>query len=110
MINFNEYKITSKAVYSMDYYDFERMVKKELASLVECPDLENYDFVASIECGNDSCHEFGSDTLYFKEQDEIDFLEKIKKGIFHTHTSTIVDFLMFKEVIPKGLYVIDVCW
>jgi len=110
MINFNEYEITSKAVYSMDYFDFDRLVKAELPKLAECPDVEKYEFAASVEASNDSSHEFGSNTLYFTEKDEISFLENLKKGIWRVSTHDIIDFLMYKEVLPKGEYIISVSW
>jgi len=110
MINFNEYEITSKAVYSMDYFDFNRLVKTELPKLAECPDIEKYEFVASVEAHNDSSHELGSNTLYFTEKDKVDFLEKLKKGIWHVNTDDIIDFLMYEGVLPKGEYIINVSW
>ena len=110
MINFNEYSITSKAVYSMDYFDFNRLVKAELPKLAECPDIEKYEFLASVQASNDSSHEFGSDTLYFTEKDKIDFLEDLKEGIWNVSTDEIIDFLMYEEVLPKGEYIISVCY
>lgn len=47
MINLNEYGIVSKAVYKIDYDDFENLVKAELPKIAECKDIEEYSFVAA---------------------------------------------------------------
>lgn len=110
MINFNEYEITSKAVYSMDSFEFDRLVKAELPKLVECPGIDGYDFVASVGACNGSSREFNSETFYFNEKEELIFLEELKKGILYVGTHDIIDFLMYKEALPKGNYIISVCW
>lgn len=110
MINLNKYNITSKAVYTLDYSDFESLVIEELPKLVNCKNIEKYSFVAAEECGNDSSHEFGSNNPTF-EDDDFDYLiEKLNNGDYQFVNGDIVDFLMHKEIIPRGEYIISVCW
>lgn len=110
MINLNTYGIVSRAVYKMDYGDFEDLVKEELPKLTECKDIEKYSFVAAEECGNDSTHDFGTNEPSFKDDDFEDLLEKLKEGRYWFVNDDIVNFLIYKEVIPRGEYIIDVCW
>lgn len=110
MINLNTYGIVSKAVYKMDYGNFEDLVKVELPKLAECKDIEEYSFVAAEECGNDSTHDFGTNEPSFKDDDFEDLLEKLKEGRYWFVNNDIVNFLIYKEVIPRGEYIIDVCW
>lgn len=110
MINFNEYGITTKAIYSMDSFEFDRLVKAELPKLAECPDIENYNFVANVGAYNGSAREFDSETFYFDEKEEASFLEELKKGILYVGTHDILDFLIYKEALPNGDYIISVCW
>lgn len=37
-------------------------------------------------------------------------LEKLKKGRYSFINDDLVNFLIHKEVIPRGEYIIDVCW
>lgn len=110
MINLNEYGIVSKAVYKIDYGDFEDLVKAELPKIAECKDIEEYSFVAAEECGNNSTHDFGTNEPNFKEGYFNDMLEKLKKGRYSFINDDLVNFLIHKEVIPRGEYIIDVCW
>lgn len=110
MINLNEYGIKSKAVYYLDYGDFENLVVKELPKITECKDIEDYSFVAAEECGNDSTHEFGENDPDFEDGDFDYLIQKLKEGNYRGVNHDIVNFLIYKEVIPRGEYIIDVCW
>lgn len=58
-----------KTVYiEMDYYEFEELVEKHFG-------VKNYEFVADIECGNDSSHTFNIKDEAFAERGLCGFLE-----------------------------------
>lgn len=107
------------AVIEEDYYNFEQLVNDYFKTHHGfTPNDKNaprghqeYSFVATEECGNDSDHKFSIDG----ELDEwdIESIDKViaEKNFVHTPSNyAMLNYLCSKGVIEAGDYLIRVCW
>jgi hypothetical protein len=95
-------EITKETINSIDYGDLEEFIKQVY-------NIKDYSFVLIQECGNDSSHEFTADG----EIDEFDLEDaaKIRSGEIDLYqNSLLLNCLVADGYIPKGDYVIRVCW
>jgi hypothetical protein len=87
----------------MDYYEFEELVEKHFGR-------NDYEFVADVECGNDSSHTFNIkkeplDTWGRKEFDEWKLTGKGRYLASHILTE-----LVNMGILDEGEYLINVSW
>lgn len=89
----------------VEYGDFEALV-------METYDLDEWSFVADIECGNDSSHDFTideDDTVSPWDKDKIrKFIES--NGTTGYMTQALLADMHNKGLISPGNYLIQVCW
>jgi len=72
--------------------------------------LKEFEFVAVEEAANDSSYTFNV-TGKMGEWDEKEMKELMEKKGFGSFTTRIIlDYLASKDLIPKGTYLINVCW
>ncbi len=72
--------------------------------------LKEFEFVAVEEASNDSSYTFHvtGEQDKWDEEEMKEILEKKDFGSFTTRR--ILDYLASKDLIPKGNYLINVCW
>jgi len=72
--------------------------------------LKEFEFVAVEEAANDSSYTF-SVTGKLDEWGEEEIKELLEREEFGEFTTRrILDYLASKDLIPKGTYLINVCW
>lgn len=97
--------------YELDYYDFGNIVKDFYG-------VKDYEFVADVECGNDSDHEYNAKpydltTEYGQKMAECgrrDIEKFINTNRYSYIASTLLRDLVTKGALPQGRYLINVCW
>lgn len=103
-----------KLVIKMDDRTFEKLIKQEIPKLVNVPDIDEYEFVAHEESGNDVSHSFNASGLYKYYQDkENPFEYEIKQwesGNLHYQAGNFVHFLVYKGVLEPAEYIVSVSW
>lgn len=96
-------KSSKKVMFEVDYGDFERFVKETYG--------QDYNFVASEECGNDSVHDFNvndKEALDEYDQEKLDTFKTT--GRYSFLNRTILQDLVNHDLIEPGNYLISVCW
>ena len=89
-------------IMTVDYSDLEDFVKQVYKA-------EDYDFVATEECGNDSQHSFSIDGKISKS-DQKD-ADQIRQGIINSYQNyLLLNTLCADGYIEPGEYLIEVCW
>jgi hypothetical protein len=93
---------TKKTVIEMDWNELEEIVNKTYG-------INNYNFVASMECGNDSAHQF--DVSKIEKPDEW-YMKQIAdiKNNPNVSPYAIMQDLVNRGAIEPGDYLITVCW
>lgn len=96
-------ELTKKVIYKVSYQALERFIKEVY------PEMKNYSFVASQECGNDCSFTFNVGEKWLDDPDQ---WEKYKKGIIKTdyNNYTIINGLCADKHIKPGEYLVEVCW
>lgn len=97
-------------VYTIDYNEFEKLVKDTYK--------QDYNFVADMECSNDSEHLFrdiGNESLYVENKilskwEIQDINTFIKTGRYCHMAETLLEDMAMKKVLPPGNYLIEVSW
>ena len=101
-----EIKMETKEVlyHTIDCYEWERVVNEFYKP------TPKWDFVSNHEANNDSDYSFDVDGKI--EDYEEKELEKFKANSNRTGwiTQTLLDDLCRQGLIPKGVYLIQVCW
>ena len=88
--------------YYVDYTDLHQYFKDTLGI--------DYRIVAAEECSNDSSLHYSVDGKDFTEYDA-ETLKSMQAGNWHPYqTGMLLNFLAYRLKIPKGEYVIEVCW
>jgi hypothetical protein len=82
--------------YELTYRDFEKLVRE-----VYGPEAGRYEFVADMECGNDSQHSFTTESYHGVNSP--DFSKSYITADIIAHLASIGE-------IPEGEYLITVCW
>lgn len=90
--------VRSFSYYQMSCSDFEQLVNSYFG-------IEDFDFVRSRECTNDSVH-----TFIVKRADAEVYPLKNEWHYSHDAVYTALGHLCADGVIPEGAYLIDVCW
>lgn len=94
-----------KLMIEMDYDEFENIVTNQYK-------VNDYSFVATEECGNDSDHTFsvsGIEPLDKYETEKLlEFIEKNGGTCYVNHT--LFQDLVNKGVLEPGEYIVKVCW
>ena len=95
-------KFIKKVVFEVESYDFEDFIKREYG--------KDYSFVADIECGNDSVHEFEIDakSKINSRSKDVDLFRKT--GHYHYLARVLLEDLANRKLIEYGTYIIQVCW
>lgn len=89
-------KMKTETIHEVKYHDFEEFVKKIY------PELKDYSFVETQECGNDSVHRFHAADGDWDEYAEKDW-PKVRNY-------TLFSKLVLDGHLQEGVYVVDVCW
>jgi hypothetical protein len=121
-------KIETKTIHKIYYADFEALVNDpetygfeehatNIGGHIQMR-RKAYDFVADIECGNDSSHEYDGitkteaakefESSYYREEFEDWKNSNAKTGLGSAHL--ILLDLVQRDLIPEGDYIIWVCW
>lgn len=96
-------KASKKVMFEVDYGDFERFVKETYG--------QDYSFVASEECGNDSVHNFNvTEKEALDEYDQKRLATFKELGSYSFFNRTILQDLVNRDLIEPGNYLISVCW
>lgn len=102
-------RMKDKTFHVLEDNEFDQLVAEKLGILYEC--------VAENEWNNDSCYSTSNikksdaESEFFKQYDLPEIEEAIAKkdgsGLdFHQ----ILEYMVWKEMIPEGNYLIEVCW
>ncbi len=92
----------TKTVTEIDYRELETLVEEKLG-------FKDYSFVATEECGNDSTHEFSVNGVL--DVWEEGYVKEWERGEQPLYTNgAILNKLCQKGFIPKGEYLVGVCW
>ena len=95
-------KLVTEPYYNLDCYEFNDLVKKTYG--------HQYDFIADMECGNDTSHTFKMKKEPLFDFDKDDLAEFIKTGRYSYLYHTIFQDLVNRDILPEGNYIIEVCW
>lgn len=96
-----------KTVIEIDYNELESIVRKHYGI-----DHNQYSFVATEECGNDTHHSFnvtGAAPLRDYDQETIDEI-KATGNVPEYSNLTIMQDLVNSGVLEPGEYLVDVSW
>lgn len=95
------YKIVT--IYQVDYFELERFAK-------EIYGLDDYSFVATEECGNDSEHRFrvNGKVDSWDADNEVAILNTTDVPCYAN--GLLLNMLCRDGHIPKGEYLVIVCW
>lgn len=85
----------------MDYCEFEQLVKTTYG--------HDYEFPEDIECGNDSEHTYEV-TGELDEWDRQKLQEFVQSGKYLYLAPRLLNDLVARGKLPKGRYLITVCW
>jgi hypothetical protein len=97
-------KFKHRELYTVDYHDLERFVKK-------CyPSIKEYDFPAVEECGNDTDHEFNVTGNLAKCDATSASDIKMTGNVPLWHNHVVLDMLCADGFIPAGNYLVKVSW
>lgn len=91
--------IKTVSYYEIDYSDLEKLVNSYFGL------DEDYNFVETIECGNDSTYTFD-----VKRSDATAFPLTGEWYYSYSATHTALGHLCADGVIPEGMYLVHVCW
>ena len=108
----------------MENFDLEKLrIRKEETFFIDWDDLDeiikntyghDFSFIREEESPNDVSHEFsiiGQEDEWGSIDDEERIEEFIKTGKTSGHmTRTLMYDLSNRNIIPKGHYVVNVCW
>jgi len=99
-------KFIESAYYTIDYSDFNAIINKEYGT-------KDYEFVADVECGNDSQSSFEvrDDDKYFGDYEQED-IEKFRKDHVGSGymAGTLLNDMCRRGKIKPGSYLISVYW
>ena len=98
-----EKKMKKKTYIEMDYMEFEELVAKYFGR-------KDYEFIADVECGNDSNHIFNikKEVLNKYDKEHLNEWKLTGKGTFMAHY--ILTELANMGVLEEGRYLISVSW
>ena len=101
-----------KCFYYVDYNEIEKLVKEIYKDAYK---IDQYSFVADIECSNDTIHEFyniGRNKLYYPtdKYSANKIKDFIEKGELNQTIVYLMHDMAYKGIIPKGNYIISVSW
>jgi hypothetical protein len=92
-------KVKTTTYHELDDDSFERLVKLVYE--------KKYEFVADIECGNDSSHTFNVDGKAY----DTNGVEKFKTtGHYSYLAGDLLNDLAAQDILPKGEWIIGVSW
>ena len=107
-------KIETKTIHKIDYSAWEKFVQETYGIVNTGQYHPNYSFVADVECGNDTSHEYNGITKD-EANDELDREEleewkdsNGKKQLWGART-LLLD-MVSRDLIPEGDYIISVYW
>lgn len=96
-------RVKAKSIYYVEYHDLEDIVRETwghdwsaIANIHNCHNDSSYDFTADPE---------GYDDLETMEDELIEYLEEGSGSCYD-----ILPLLVVKGIIPKGEYIVNVCW
>lgn len=92
--------MVEKKVYEVKYKDLEKFVE-------DIYKVKNYSFPAVQDCGNDTDHAFEVDGVLDGYQ--LEEINDVKSGE-HYNNYLLLNLLAHENHIPKGYYIISVCW
>ena len=96
-------KLETETIHTIEYHDLEEFVKQVYG-------VEDYEFVAIQECGNDSQHRFQVDGEIKGKYDQ-ERSDRIRKGQINTYENrALMNTLCADGYIEPGIYIVDVCW
>jgi hypothetical protein len=95
-------QVTKETFYKVEYHHLEKFAIEHLG-------LENYSFVQTQECGNDSSHEFDVGKRYHGYEEDTKKILYTKLVPMYRNRA-ILNMLCEKGLIPQGKYLINVCW
>lgn len=93
--------VNINSVIEVDYSDFEKEVKDAFG--------QDYSFVADVECGNDSSHQYTVDGKVYEDEEE-DIEEFKSTGKYGYLAGTLLNKLAQMGRIERGDYIVEVCW
>ena len=91
-----------KTVVELDYGEFDAMVA------AAWPDAKEYSFVASEESANDTSRTYDVDPGDFDPEEIAEFAAGNSHGMYMA--GSLLGALCAIGAIPKGQYLINVCW
>jgi len=95
-------KTVTKTIHEVSWSNLEQFVAEKTG-------VNNYSFVATEECGNDSVHEFKvTGELVYGEDDTNMWIAS--EGRTWISNDNILDWLCAKGHIEPGTYLVSVCW
>lgn len=96
-------RIKEKRIYEMSDSTLDSIVQEKLG-------YKKYQFVPVEECGNDSSHSYDGVNGHIDAWDQ-EHLDKFASGGFSKYcTGAVLNKLVKDGHLPKGDYVIAVCW
>jgi len=95
-------KIETKLAHFVDSFDFDEFVKSQYTGTT-------YEFVPDQEANNDTSYVFEvtGDLNSYEQSDLDDFEENNETNLM---ARVLLNTFAFRELIPKGTYVIGVVW
>lgn len=94
-------KINTTTVHKVDYYNFEKFVEETYG--------RNPEVIASLECSNDSSHEFlVAGEVYSWQQEYFD--KWLSGDRFTINPGVLLNYMARSELIPMGHYILWVSW
>lgn len=108
----------TKTVTEIDYHEFEKLVIDKLRNGIDDTRIgREFSIVAMEEWNNDEEHSFNNikktdyPKKYHTDRDEMErFIETGEWSIYKPGVFTILEYLVYKEILPEGNYLISVCW
>lgn len=94
---------TQRTFYCLQYGDFEDLVKKQYKQY-------DYNFVADIECGNDTDHTYSGITGLIDGYNAGKLYKFKKTGEYVRLAEGLLQDLVRRGTLPAGDYLISVCW
>lgn len=96
--------VSTKTIHSVDYKDFEDEVRDRYG-------VDDYNFVADVECGNDTAITLSDMKKEALLEDELEDLETFRnEGEYDYLYRVLLQDMINNGVAPEGDYVIEVSW
>jgi hypothetical protein len=92
----------TETVTFIHYYEFEKIVKEHYG--------QEYEFVADVECGNDSDHTYKIEKEELSKWNTEDLTEFKLTGKYGWLARTLFQDLVNKDILQPGAYVVQVSW